>query len=272
MSKTRNQTPQDGRKPVLLIAIGRQRVGKTTFLNAVGQYFKERGADLRLWNADQANSTHTLNRFDGEAVSAPQGGAEDTMAWIEGRMMEQIEQRYDAILDVGGGETALTQLAEETQLVEQLEGAGIRPVAVHLLGAEFADLDYLNNCAGEGMFSPEATLLVLNQGLLRSGRNADFAFGKIYEHETFKDAMRKGAKVAMMPALSCMAQVTDRGLSFSDAANGKQVAGYPPTSIFDRSRVATWWQKSMPAFFAEINPEWLPRLPVAAPTPAEAAE
>ena len=25
MSKTRNQTPQDGRKPVLLIAIGRQR-------------------------------------------------------------------------------------------------------------------------------------------------------------------------------------------------------------------------------------------------------
>ena len=36
------------RKPVLIIAAGRQRVSKTVFLNASAQYMKEQGSNLVL--------------------------------------------------------------------------------------------------------------------------------------------------------------------------------------------------------------------------------
>jgi GTPase Era involved in 16S rRNA processing len=34
------ETLNDDRKPVLMIVVGRQRVGKTTFLNALAQYLR----------------------------------------------------------------------------------------------------------------------------------------------------------------------------------------------------------------------------------------
>ena len=56
------------RKSVLWIALGRQRVGKTTVLNATVQYFREKGCPIEVWNADQQNRSHShgRNHFDAE--------------------------------------------------------------------------------------------------------------------------------------------------------------------------------------------------------------
>lgn len=248
-------------KPVLLIAVGRQRVGKTTLLNALAQHFRTAGADLRIWNADLLNRTHSLSNFHPEALEAPIGSFDDTKAWIEARIGDQITHRYDAVLDVGGGETALNRLASEVSLVDALEAQGIRPVAIHLLGPELADLDYLNASAETGLFAPEATILVLNEGLVTSGRSASFAFARVQEHPVVKRAVMRGAQLAMMPALGCMAQVTDRGLGFAEMSNGAQAEGHERTSYFDQMRVARWWDKEMPEFFAHLRPEWMPRIP-----------
>ncbi|MBR0664694.1 hypothetical protein GXW71_10055 [Roseomonas hellenica] len=250
------------RRPVLLIAVGRQRVGKTTLLNAISQHYREAGADLRIWNADLLNRMHSLSNFHRDALEAPVGSFDDTKAWIEERIGDQIAHRYDAILDVGGGETALNRLAAEVSLVDALEAQGIRPVAIHLLGPELADLDYLNASAETGLFAPEATILVLNEGLVTSGRSASFAFARVQEHPVVKRAVLKGAEVTMMPALGCMAQVTDRGLAFAEMAEGAQATGHPRTSYFDQARVGRWWNKAMPEFFARLRPEWMPRIPV----------
>jgi hypothetical protein len=69
----------------------------------------------------------------------------------------------------------------------------------------------------------------------------------------------------MMPPLSCMSQVTDRGLTFADAAEGVIKGGHPRLSFFDQERVSIWWTKAVPAFIDAIPPLWLPASSRSAP-------
>jgi hypothetical protein len=55
-----------------------------------------------------------------------------------------------------------------------------------------------------------------------------------------------------------MSEVTDRGLSFADAAAGQVKPGQAPMSLFDPTRVGEWWTKKIPEFFAQFPREWLP--------------
>lgn len=246
------------RKAVLWIALGRQRVGKTTVLNATVQYFRQRGCVIEVWNADQQNRSHTLSTFFGAAVVPPPGGLVDGKLWIEERLMDQVRRHCDAVLDAGGGWTGFASLVEEVPLAGVLGEQGVQPVCLFCVGPERADLDYLEHFAADGLFLPESTMIVLNAGLVLSGRSAGGAFAAVREHPAFRAALKKGARVAMMPPLACMSEVTDRGLTFADAAGGRVKPGQQPLSIFDRPRVRRWWQVEMPEFFREFPQEWLP--------------
>lgn len=246
--------------PVIVTPIGRQRVGKTVFLNALLQLAREHGSEIDVWNCDLLNKSHSLSTFHQEALVPSSGLMVDQRNWIESRFEAQVESRRDAVLDVGGGWTAFHNLIEETPLVEVLEDANLSLVAVYILGTESGDLDYLDTLRNVKMFLPKKSLIVLNEGLVASGRDPAAAFESIRNHPVVLKAMEAGAEAAFMPALSCMAAVTDRGLSFADFADGKQVAGFPNTSMFDRTRVRRWFERDMPAFFDTIPPGWMPRV------------
>jgi hypothetical protein len=247
------------RQPVLIIAVGRQRVGKTTLLNVLIEAYRSLGAQISVWNGDLHNRTHTLSLFHKDALEPPADtSVEDQKRWIEERVQEQVLHKRDTVLDVGGGLTALNTLIEEMRLVEMLDRRGIRVVLMYVLGNERADLDYLERFAENSMFMPKATLLVFNAGLLTSGRSAKTAFNALMDHSVVVKAMTAGAEAVQMPALSCMAAVTDRGLSFADFAAGKQVQGHPETSFFDQERVWLWLNRDMPRFFLEAPAEWMP--------------
>ena len=68
------------RRPVLLTTVGRQRVGKTTFLNILIQSLRPKGADLVVWNADQLNTTHNLAVFHDDVVQPRSSDFEDVKA------------------------------------------------------------------------------------------------------------------------------------------------------------------------------------------------
>ncbi|KAF2174337.1 hypothetical protein K469DRAFT_695104 [Zopfia rhizophila CBS 207.26] len=180
MTTTMDAPPMDAAgaelMPVTIVAVGRQRVGKTTLLNATAQYYRKRGANLQVWNADHQNTTNNLTAFHGDAVSAPSGSMSDVVDWLEERIRDQTRHRYDVILDVGGGETALNRLVQELRLVEALERRKIRVVGVHLLGPDPADLDYLRRFMESRTFMPKATLMVMNEGLITSGNSSAVAF------------------------------------------------------------------------------------------------
>jgi hypothetical protein len=93
----------------------------------------------------------------------------------------------------------------------------------------------------------------------------------VIEHAVTRGAVGRGAKVAVMPALSCMAQVTDRGLTFAEAMDGRAKNGNEPPSLFDRARVNRWWTRDVPEFFGRLPAEWVPSAPQeAAPSGSEA--
>ena len=258
-----------------MIVVGRQRVGKTTVLNTTIQFLRMHGGEVVVWNADKLNRTYSLSMFHPDTLEPPSADPEDVKAWLEDRFTHLIQHRYDAVLDIGGGDTPLARLVEEVAIVRTLERRGIRVLLVHVVGPEMADLDYLERFLAQNLFTAEATLIVLNDGLVLTGRSANFAFNSVKQHPALIDAAANGAKVVLMPKLACMSQVTDRGLLFAEAMDGVNKPGFSPLSFFDQERVATWWESDVPLFFEAIPPLWLPLMPgfaPVAPTQAEHAQ
>ena len=159
------------RPPILWIALGRQRVGKTVLLNTAVQYFRGLGNPLRVWNADQQNRSHTLSLFFPDAEEVTGSGIEDGMAWTEARIVHQIAHGYDAVLDVGGGATGFAKLVQEVPLLDALDSSSLLVVGLFCTGPERADLDYLEQFAHADMFMPPASVVVFNSGLVLSGRS-----------------------------------------------------------------------------------------------------
>jgi len=240
---------------------GRGRVGKTTIANTAVQFFRERGANVRVWNADRQNETHSLSIFHRDATRPPTDDPEEKRLWLEGGYDRQARERFDSVLDMAGGDPIVRQLAKETRLIRTLERRAIMPVSWQVLGPEVADLDYLKLSMDGGIFMPAATLLVLNSGLVRPGRSVLAAFSEVREHKVFVDAVAQGARVVWFPALTCMSAVTDRGLTFTEAKNGVTKPGKEPLSFFDQTRVEIFWDDHITAFFDSIPADWLPAMP-----------
>ena len=194
-----------------------------------------------------------------ELAPAP-GGLVDGRLWIEERLKDQVRRGSNAVLDPGGGWTGFSSLVEEVPLVTALGEQGVQVVGLFCVGSERADLDYLEHYAESDLFMPEATMIVLNAGLVLSGQSSAGAFAAVREHSAVRSAIRRGAQVAMMPTLACMSQVTDRGLRFDEAADGHAQQGQEALSFLDRARVNRWWRIEMPDFFGKFPPEWLPAL------------
>ena len=109
-------------RPVLMIAVGRQRAGKTVFLNTVAQYVKEHGSDVTLWNADQQNITNNLATYHHDVHEPPTREIADIKIWLDERISDIMTFGYDTILDVGGGETAFTRFAKGMDVTESPSG------------------------------------------------------------------------------------------------------------------------------------------------------
>jgi hypothetical protein len=162
------------------------------------------------------------------------------------------------VLDVGGGATGFAKLVQEVPLLEVVHGSLLMIVGIFCVGPERADLDYLEQFAQDERFLPPATVIVFNTGLVLSGRSAKTAFAPIAESPALKQAVGRGAQIAVMPALACMSQVTDRELTFTAALSGDSKGDAGPLSLFDRARVNRWWSRDVPQFFQSIPPAWLP--------------
>jgi hypothetical protein len=82
-------TRENDHKPVLMIVVGRQRVGKTTFLNGLCQYLQAHAAVFEIWDADKMNATHNMAGFHEEALQPASTDPEDVKAWLEDRFADR---------------------------------------------------------------------------------------------------------------------------------------------------------------------------------------
>lgn len=246
------------RKPLLIAALGRGNTGKTALLTALTQHCRERGASIQLWNLDQHQRSVSLNAMFNDSHAPDDEIESERGRWLEQHLAAQAAARFDAVLDVGGGDTQIRNLAREIDLVGLLERQDIRLVAFHMIGPDPGDLDFLQMVVDEQILLPESTVVVVNAGRLPSGRSARALAERVLADRAVTEITSRGGRLLIMPRLACMTGVLERGVAFRDAMKGNVKLGQEPLSFFDQARIEKWWTSEMPEFFQALPVEWLP--------------
>ncbi len=241
------------RKPKLIVPLGRGRTGKTTFdlwSAGVAECDAGKGGGLiRLGDADRNNAT--LSAFRPDALRPEYSDNESIKEWLNGVIERQVEEGFSFYLDLAGGDALLKEYAQELDLVSFCESVGIEPVAVHFLGSSEDDLCILNDIETSGVFVPERTILVLNEGILPPGAVALRAFAPIIDNPIFQSALGRGARSVIMPRLTCMKKLEDARLQFHDVVSGRV------KTLLTTRQLVKIWLREMDKAFADVR-NWLP--------------
>ncbi len=247
--------------PLFVVLAGRGGGGKTLLLRWICERVFAGGRTVVIADGDRTNRTLPLF-FDG-VLAPPSSDDRVLRRWLEAIIEEMIAKRFHVVVDLGGGDMVLKQLAIELALQELLETAGVLPVILHLLGPEVESLGYLASVEADPadptrqpLFAPERTALILNEGLMPEDLDPAEVFAPIREHKVFRAALRRNARAVVMPRLKPAYEINRRHLSFADAVAGQTKEGLPPLGVTDRQRVRMWL-RAMDAAFTPIA-EWLP--------------
>ncbi|GBR59455.1 hypothetical protein AA18889_2116 [Acetobacter senegalensis DSM 18889] len=85
--------PARTKPPVLLTAVGRQRTGKTVFLNALTETVTRQGGDVEVWNTDHLNVSHSISHFHPNAKKPATGNLKEQKSWLEQQIDAEISQK-----------------------------------------------------------------------------------------------------------------------------------------------------------------------------------
>src|SRR6185312_14962146 len=139
-----------------------------------------------------------------------------------------------AVLDMGGGDTALASLLRLSPgFAQAMEEAGVAPVAAFLLGPRVDDLAVLHSLRTQGL-RPKATALILNEGRVEQGAQPEEAFARVLRHSAFRAAVEDGAAVIWMPRLDppdLAQEIEAKRLQFSAARDGITPPGRTVTPL-----------------------------------------
>jgi hypothetical protein len=249
----RQEGAQEGqRSPRLIVPMGRGSRGKTLGLRWVIERAGLRGHDVVVADIDRTN--RTLSEFF-ENVSSPETADDrDVTEFLEAFVERQIAERFDAAIDFGGGDLTLKSVAREIGLTEFLESNGISPVAVHFIGADVDDLSYLQDVEENGVFAPEATVLVLNEAAAPPHLSPYAAFRRTVQgHPVLMSVLQRGGKLVHMPRLGPALEVDQLRVGFYAAARGE---GQTPLGPWKRQQVANWLRQMEESF--KPVADWLP--------------
>ena len=241
--------------PLFILPLGRGTRGKTWWVRWVVGRALAQGREIVIADADRTNAT--LSAFFQGVVTPPSADDAEMRDWFAAFVERQIEEQFNALIDLGAGDLILKQLAREIGLTAFLERFAIRPVAVHLLGPDPDDLAYLHDVEQDRLFAPAATILVLNQALVPRNRAEKAAFqSTILDHPVFLRALERGAKVVWMPRLAVAHEVDARRLTFTAAEENQVKSGQLPIGPWNRQLIHNWL-RDMEGNFAPVA-HWLP--------------
>jgi len=235
----------------IVFVIGRGKTGKTTLLRWMAEQALKTGRSFLMADIDPTNASFSSYFPD---VSRPSGyDPVEVRAWLQRFIAYAVEQKTTAIIDLGGGDTALRSLLTEMPtILSEIEAQELAPVALYMCGPQVDDLAPIVTLSSHG-FAPAARAIVFNEGIAETGLPRLQSFAEAVRHPVVKDEIKAGALVLWMPRLFAAAAVENRRSSFADARDGKTAL---PTNMFDRMRVRTWLE-AMQHRFAGVA-SWLP--------------
>ena len=237
-------------KPKIVFAAGRGKTGKTTLLRWIAETSAARGGRPILADIDPSNAS--FSRYFDKVARPDTDNPAGVTRWLQALIEHCATERQSAIVDLGGGDTTLRSLASEMpNLSAAMEGAGLAPVMLYLLGTQPEDLLPALTLSERG-FRPQAQALILNEVAIDAGTTRAAAFERITTLPAFTELAKTGVR-AFMPRLFSAEAIEMRQCRFFAARDGQVT---PPLGIFDAARLRAWLE-AMDRRFAGIS-SWIP--------------
>ena len=238
-------------RPKIIMAAGRGKTGKTTMLRWMAERGLANGSRFLMADIDPTNASFSAYFPDTARPDSVEPLA--VRRWLQDFLQFTLAERMTAVIDLGGGDTALrSMVAEMPALNEMIEQSGHAVALFYLVGHQPEDMTPIATLADLG-FNPAARAIVLNEGTAPIGVSRDQAFARVVSHQLFGDQVADGAVPLWMPRLHAADAVEARQASFYAARDGKTKH---PIGIFDRSRVSHWLH-AMEEKFAGVT-SWMP--------------
>jgi hypothetical protein len=238
--------------------IGPNGSGKTALARWIGWNLASTDRQALMAALDPQN--RSLATWFADVMQPETNDGVQTAKWLMDFLDYVMERKASAILDFGGGDTALAKLVHEApDLNSMMTTAGVAPVACYMIGPRVEDLASLDALEQAG-FQPQATLIVLNEGRVDSTLSRDEAFARVLRHGAFVRAVGRGAVPLWMPRLEpeVAAEIEGKRLTFGQARDGQVPAGakFGPIGGFKRSMVRRWLEAMQHEF--EPVASWMP--------------
>ncbi len=238
-------------RPKIVMAAGRGKTGKTTMLRWMAERGLANGSRFLMADIDPTNAS--FSAYFPDTVRPDSVEPTAVRRWLQEFLQFALAERMTALIDLGGGDTALRSIvAEMPAFNDMIEQAGHAVALFYLVGHQPEDMTPIATMADLG-FNPAARAIVLNEGTAPIGVLRDQAFARVVSHPLFGDQIANGAISLWMPRLHAADAVEARQASFYAARDGKTKH---PIGIFDRSRVNTWL-RAMDEQFGGVT-SWMP--------------
>ena len=213
----------------LWVRLGRGRTGGTTMADLEIQRAHRQGRRAKPLDGDLRSRTLS-NLYPGrDGASAPilDGASapvsEDLSAmkgWLGSELDLMIEHAVSCALDLGGGDRLLQEYGRELAIGEFCRDFNVGLTAAFNLGPDLEDLYHVLEVLRSKVLLGARVLLLLNEGVIRQGQTTDGVFDPIVAHPEFQALVADGASTILVPRLTCLDQLRERGLGFYEAAEG----------------------------------------------------
>ena len=226
---TSNNTLERAYETWWLIRGGRGRVGGSTFLDFIIQYCRCKGRRVKPLDGDLRSRTLTalypIENVSGAPLldGATYPVSEDlaaNKAWLGGELDRSVDDKVCRVVDFGGGDRVIQEYGNEIRIPDFCSEYELGLIWAFILGPDLEDLHHVVQVVASGHMKGGRLLLVLNEGVIRHGQTTTGVFASTMQQPEYRALLRDGAEPFLMPRLTCMDQLRERGLGFYDAAAG----------------------------------------------------
>ena len=178
--------------------------------------------------------------------------------WLSAELDTMVDQGISAALDLGGGDRVVQEYVRELEMREFCDDHGIRLVEAFFLGPDLEDFRHVLQIVRSRDLKANATMLVLNEGVIRQGQTTEGVFDLLTSHGEFEELIIGGMRPVFMRRLTCMALLRERGLGFYDAVDGKSDRTGAAASPTLRHMTKTWLKQNENEHLKAGTLDWLP--------------
>ncbi|UEM08010.1 hypothetical protein JL101_035765 (plasmid) [Skermanella rosea] len=253
MAKANGNGQDTAPPPVLAVGLGRGGGGKSTMLAELVWRAKNRGRSVIVADGDMRSKT--LSTLFPDAITPESEELPDIKKFLTTLLNRIAKEGRSAVLDLGGGDRALLEFGRDLRLVEFCARRGIEPVALYCLGPEPEDLSHVVTIHEGGYFKPGRILLIMNEGIIRSGQSVAGAFDRTMNTPSFERLVADGAKPILLTRLACMELARSVSGGFYAAASGDTENPLDPVEEF----MCADWLDDLEKKRAQVGASaWLP--------------